>query len=238
MSKFKKSRWSDSEFSKNYRDEASIYLPFRQQFIEITKSRYAHFFDKNIEANVLDLGCGDGLFIHELLTSFSPASITLIDGSAEMLEAAKIRLGENRNLNFIHMSFQELLSGELLNDNFDFIYSSLAIHHLPFEEKKQMYAYIYKLLSPSGCFVHYDVVVPPSTKIEKWYLSLWRQWIKEHPAKEMCEKLLGIPDQYKDNTDNIPDTLASQMEVLGEIGFKEVDCYFKYGIFSLFGGVK
>jgi tRNA (cmo5U34)-methyltransferase len=238
MSKFEESRWTDSEFSQSYRDEANVYLPFRRQFIETTKSLYAYFVDANVEAKVLDLGCGDGLFIQELLKTFFPASVMLVDGSNEMLEAAKKRLGENTNLNFIQASFQNLLAGELLNQNFDFIYSSLAIHHLPFEEKKKLYTYIHKLLSPGGCFIHYDVVVPPSVKIEKWYLSLWRQWIKEHPVKEMREKLLEIPDQYKENPDNIPDTLGSQLQALEQIGFKEVDCYFKYGIFSLFGGFK
>ncbi|MBL7180607.1 MAG: class I SAM-dependent methyltransferase [Desulfobacterales bacterium] len=238
MSKFEESRWADSEFSQNYRDEADIYLPFRHQFIEVTKSLYAHFINADIEVRILDLGCGDGLFIQKLLKSFSPASVTLVDGSAEMLEAAKKRLGNNANLNFIKASFQDLLSGGVLNESFDFIYSSLAIHHLPFKEKKHLYTYIHKLLSPGGCFVHYDVVVPPSREIEKWYLSLWRQWIEEHPDKGASKALLNIPEQYKENPDNTPDTLKSQLEALEEIGFKEVDCYFKYGNFSLFGGIK
>jgi tRNA (cmo5U34)-methyltransferase len=50
--------------------------------------------------------------------------------------------------------------------------------------------------------------------------------------------LLGIPDKYKANPDNIPDTLESQLEVLKDIGFEDVDCYCKYGIFSMFGGSK
>jgi tRNA (cmo5U34)-methyltransferase len=74
--------------------------------------------------------------------------------------------------------------------------------------------------------------------LEKWYLSLWRQWIAEHREKERREDLLGIPDQYKRNPDNTPDTLESQLEALQSIGFKEVDCYYKYGIFCLFGGRK
>lgn len=238
MSKFEESRWTNREFSRNYRDKANIYLPFRREFIGTAKSLYGYFFDAKNENNVLDLGCGDGLFIEELLKTFSPTSITLVDGSNEMLEAAQKRLGKKENINFIQASFQSLFSGQLLNQDFDFIYSSLAIHHLPLEEKKRLYSYIYKLLSPGGCFVHYDVVVPVSTKIENWFLSLWRQWIKEHPDKEMSENLLGIPDQYKKNTDNMPDTLGSQLQALTQIGFKEVDCFLKHGIFSLFGGFK
>ena len=238
MSKFEKTRWADNEFAQNYRDDANIYLPFRSQFIEVAKSLYGHFVNKNVSAKILDLGCGDGLFVQELLKTYSPGHISLVDGSVEMLDAAKKRLGNNENINFIKASFQDLLAGKLLNEHFDFVYSSLAIHHLLFEEKKNLYAYIHKHLSPGGCFVHYDVVAPSSEKIETWYLALWRQWIKEHPSKERSEKLLGIPEEYKANHDNVPNTLASQLEALEEIGFKEVSCHFKYGIFTLFGGFK
>ncbi len=40
----------------------------------------------------------------------------------------------------------------------------------------------------------------------------------------------------KVNPDNIPDTLESQLEALKDIGFNNVDCFYKYGIFALFGG--
>jgi tRNA (cmo5U34)-methyltransferase len=238
MTQFQTSRWAENEFSQSYRDAANIFLPFRSQFIEITKSFFEHFISQNAQAKVLDLGCGYGLFIQELLKSFTPAKVRLVDGSNEMLDAAKERLGKQTNLFFTQASFQELLSNDPLNENFDFIYSSLAIHHLPFEEKQKLYSYIYNHLSIGGYFVHYDVVVPPSEKLERYYLSIWRQWIKEHPAIEKRKELIGIPEEYKDNKDNVPDTLDSQLRAMKEIGFKDVDCFFKCGIFSLFGGFK
>jgi tRNA (cmo5U34)-methyltransferase len=238
MSKFEKTQWIESEFTQNYRDDAKIYLPFRSQFIFVTKSIYSYFNNvKSTDAKILDLGCGDGLFIQEFLKSFSPLSVTLIDGSSEMLESAKKRLKNKTNTNFINSTFQELLKKKSLKGNFNFIFSSLAIHHLSFVEKKQLYKYIYKLLSKGGLFLNYDVVIHPSKKTEKYYLSLWRQWIEEQPS-ERSKMLLGIPEQYKKNRDNIPDTLKLQLETLEKIGFKDVDCYFKYGLFVLFGGIK
>ena len=238
MSQFEESRWAYNEFSQKYRDEANIYLPFRSLVIEISKSLYQEFISKNIETKILDLGCGDGLFILELLKSVTPSRVTLMDGSAEMLEAAKKRLTGKKNINFVHASFQELIANDPLKENFHFIYSSLAIHHLPLEEKNKLYTYIYEHLSSGGFFILYDVVLPPSAKLEKFYLSLWREWIKEHSIKESRENLLGIPEQYKGNPDNIPDTLESQLEALKDVGFSNVDCFYKYGIFSLFGGSK
>lgn len=238
MVNFEKTRWAENEFAQNYRDDADIYLPYRHQFIEVTKSIYLNFIgDKDSKAKILDLGCGDGFFIEEFLKTFSPSSITLLDGSPEMLEAAKKRLKNNANINFINTSFQELVKKKLIKGKFNFIFSSLAIHHLTYEEKKLLYIYIYKLLSKDGVFLNYDVVVHQSKKTEKYYLALWRQWIEKHPSGR-SKMLLGIPEQYKKNKDNIPDTLKLQLETLENIGFKDVECYIKYGLFALFGGSK
>lgn len=155
-----------------------------------------------------------------------------------MLAAAQERLGSRENVNYTRASFQSLLAKDPLNETYDFIYSSLAIHHLPFEEKKSLYAYIYDHLSTGGFFLHYDVVTPPSEGLETSYMAMWRQWIEKHPGIENRSDLMGIPDAYKDNQDNIPDTLDSQLRALEDLGFKHVDCYFKYGLFSLFGGGK
>jgi tRNA (cmo5U34)-methyltransferase len=48
----------------------------------------------------------------------------------------------------------------------------------------------------------------------------------------------GLPDLYKSKKDNNPSPLFDQLQVLEKTGFKDVDCFFKYGIFALFGGTK
>ena len=67
---------------------------------------------------------------------------------------------------------------------------------------------------------------------------LWQEWINAHAANSQRESLLSVPQQYKDNPDNVPDRLLPQLQALQRIGFKNVDCYFKYGIFAMFGGSK
>lgn len=238
MTEFEETLWTDSEFIQHYQENANTYLPFRNQFIELAKSVFGYYVKGASRTRILDLGCGDAFFTRELLKKYSPDHITLVDGSDEMLQAAKKQLGESEKFSFIKASFQDLLTGEILNGDFDFVYSSLAIHHLPFTQKKELYSYIFSKLPPDGYFVQYDVVAPSTDTLEKYYLSLWKQWIKDHPNKERAEKLIDIPEQYKANPDNIPDTLSSQLQALKEIGFREVSCHFKYGIFVLFGGLK
>ncbi|MDU9048601.1 MAG: class I SAM-dependent methyltransferase [Candidatus Electrothrix sp. Rat3] len=235
---FEESHWAESDFSQNYRDAADIFLPFRQQCIGVITSLFGHFIARNSQATVLDLGCGDGVVVQKLLASYQPAKVHLLDGSEEMLAAARKRLGERKNISYTQASFQNLLTSDPLQERFDFIYSSLAIHHLLFEQKKTLYQYIYNHLSDGGCFINYDVVLSPSEQLEEYYLSAWTESIKTHPGIEGRETLLSIPHEYKENTDNIPDTLESQLAALKEVGFQDVDCSFKHGIFAVFGGRK
>ena len=83
-----------------------------------------------------------------------------------------------------------------------------------------------------------DVVLPPTKTLERWYLSQWKEWIDTNVSEDKKSEVLPIPQKYKDNPDNTPDTLSSQLESLKKIGFIDVDCYYKYGIFAIFGGRK
>ena len=44
--------------------------------------------------------------------------------------------------------------------------------------------------------------------------------------------------RYKGLEENKPDTLDDQLNTLRNFGFKDVDCFYKYGIFSMYGGMK
>jgi tRNA (cmo5U34)-methyltransferase len=240
MSSFEKSQWSKVCFAREYRDNADIYVIDRARMLNILKSLYRQFMKNKRKRNILDLGCGDGIVSHELLKTEGSASATLLDGSSGMLDAAKVRLKDFKNVVYVQAGFQELLRKEVLHKNYAFIASSLAIHHLTMKEKKALFRKIYQHLSPGGYFVNIDCVLAPSRTLEQLYMSLWKEWIDEK------KKSLGINGnyfddiirRYKDNKDNKPDTLEDQLKALKTTGFKEVDCYYKYGIFAMFGGRK
>ena len=93
MSQFNESEWVSLESVKDYVDNAENYILERRRMLNIAKSYYKFFlkskFGKTIK--VLDLGCGDGAFIHEILLIDPQIEGTLVDGSEGMLEAAKKR---------------------------------------------------------------------------------------------------------------------------------------------------
>lgn len=240
MTEFNKSNWARAEFSRQYRDNADIFIVERRRMLDILKSFYKHFLGNKRQNKILDLGCGDGILAHELLKVDDVISATLVDGSADMLRKAWERLKDFKNVRFINASFQEIIEKDILQPDFDFIVSSLAVHHLDMAGKISLFKSLYAHLHPGGFFLNIDVILAPSGSLEQWYLKLWQEWMDDRKAA------LGILDsisndiirRYKDNKDNKPDTLDDQLNALKAMGFQEVDCFYKYGIFSIYGGKK
>jgi tRNA (cmo5U34)-methyltransferase len=229
---YKESRWADPEFSGRFANNADNIIFERQRLIGVLKSFYGHFLAGREHVDALDLGCGDGTLAHELMKEFPNFSVMLIDGSEDMLKKAKEGL-HGKRVEFLNASFQEIIGGKHDLPEFDFIFSSLAIHHLTYEEKEDLYAYIRDSLKAGGYFVNIDAVLPPSEELEEWYLDVWREWAETAGSGD-----LDPVTMYKENQDNKPDTLKSQLDMLGRLGFKDVDCYYKNGIFAVFGGGK
>jgi len=240
MTDFKKTNWVNAEFAQQYIDNADIYIVERQRMFDLMLSYYRHFIGSGPDKNVLDLGCGDGVLAHRIVSVDENTAVTLVDGSEEMLLKARTRLKGYPSVRSIHASFQDMINEDVLEGNYDFIVSSMAIHHLTMEEKKKLFKLTYAHLSDNGHFLNIDVVLPPSGTIEEWYLKIWQEWMDMEQSRLGVggEQFDTVIKRYKDNNDNKPDALDDQLEALEEIGYGDVDCYYKYGIFTMYGGRK
>jgi len=247
MSKFEKSEWAEKKHAKEFVENADVYILERKRLFNILKSFYRYFLlNSELERpiKVLDLGCGNGALTMELVKEDDKIQATLVDGSSEMLKNARENLKNHDHVRYIHKTFQELLKSEsegddISVDEFDLVVSSLAIHHLHTEEKKSLFQYIYDHLNSGGFFLNIETVKAPSDELESWYRVLWSEWILENQVKlEVKTSFEYLPEQYKNNPDNHPDKLQDQLDALKSVGFQQVDCYYKYGIFSIYGGMK
>jgi tRNA (cmo5U34)-methyltransferase len=238
MTGFTDSRWSEAAFSQGYRDSADDFIPDRTGLIGITRFLYHHFMGRRTGNSVLDLGCGDGLFVHELFRIDPDLEATMVDGSAEMLAAARQRLAAHPRTSFVQATFQEILSRDPFEAMFDFVLSSLAIHHLGTDQKEALFGYVFSHLNQGGMFVIVDVVRAPTDTLENAYLALWEDWILRNREPSKRTELQAVPGKYRANPDNRPDSLMFQLRALEMIGFRNVDCFYKNGIFAAFGGTK
>ena len=240
MTQFDGTRWSEKDFAYRYLEEADFRILDRRRLLDILKSFYKHFLGVAEGKRVLDLGCGDGILIHELLGIDDSISATLIDGSEDMLNRARERLAGFPNICFLRASFQELLTTSIPLPNFDLVVSSLAIHHLASSEKKSLFGFIHSHLVHGGYFVNIDIVRSPAEALEMWYIELWRQWMIEketglNPGSS-CEGVIQSC-QEKAHYSRL-DTLSDQLNALDDIGYVDVDCFYKHGIFTVYGGRK
>jgi len=238
MTDFTKTNWAKAEFGRNYLEKADIYIVERRRMFSILRSFMGHFLSSSGKKQILDLGCGDGILTEELLQVDSSLTVTLLDGSDDMLAKARQRLGKFGDFRYVRASFQELLEKDVLAERYAFVVSSMAVHHLTLSEKIMLFKRIHSLLEDGGYFVNIDVVLPPTEALDQWYIKLWKDWMDDKKSS------LGLDDEpseniikrYKDLSENKPDTLEGQLKALREIGFSEVDCFYKYGIFTIFGG--
>ncbi len=240
MTEFNKSNWAKADFSQEYREKADIYIVERRRMFTIMKSFYRHFPGGRQNNALLDLGCGDGIVTHELLSVDNSISATLIDGSGDMLDKARERLEGFNNISYIRASFQEMLERDILGQDFDFIVSSMAIHHLTMDEKRGIFRLIHSHLKTGGYFMNIDVILAPTETLDQWYMNIWEEWMDEKKASLGMESdpSRNIIRRYKELEENKPDTMDDQLNALRDIGFKDVDCYYKYGIFTIYGGLK
>jgi tRNA (cmo5U34)-methyltransferase len=239
VSDFNKSVWADHIYAQNYLNKADIYVMERRKMFWFVSSLCSHFFHARQPLRLLELGFGDGALTEELLRTNNSMSVTLLDGGEGMLEKARERLKIYQDIGFIEATFQELLGGSISLETYDLCVSSMAIHHLEMAEKASLFRLIASCLNPGGRFVNVDVVLPPSGELEGWYFDIWGDWLSHMMQKydirdETPEDLMR---RYKDpSTMNRPDTLEDQLKAMNAAGFAEVDCYFKSGIFVVFGG--
>jgi len=102
--------------------------------------------------SVLDVGCGTGTFAISLAASRPDAEVVGIDGDAEILAIAKAKDGATA------VDWRQGLAGTLPfgAGSIDVVTTSLVLHHLLPEQKREAMAEAKRVLKPGGRFLIAD----------------------------------------------------------------------------------
>ena len=239
MTEFDETLWAEHEYAQEYRDNADHYVQERATLYKILVSFYRHFVGASQSKRALDLGCGDGALAQQLLLADPTVELTLLDGSPDMLESTRRRFQSQTNAQYILSTFEAVIEGATPLPMFDFIGSSLAIHHLSMPGKIGLFQQIYAHLNDGGAFLNIDTVFPNQPVYTDWYYDLWREWIVDRQQRlKLTETFDHLPQRARHNPENKLDSLQAQLEALTQVGFKDVECHYKYNIFVVFGGRK
>jgi SAM-dependent methyltransferase len=165
---------------------------------------------------VLDLGAGDGRLLELVLHARPGASGVAVDFSPPMLERLQARFAST-SVEIVDHDLERQLPSL---GTFDVVVSSFAIHHLEHERKRALYHEVWTLLEPGGVFCNLDHVASASPYAHEQFLQA-----------------MGVTPGQEDASNKLLD-VATQLEWLREIGFQDVDCYWKWRELALLMGRK
>lgn len=193
---------------------------------------------------VLDLGCGDGVLGRYLLGAFPGAECIFADFSEPMLEAAREKLGRDGGHRLLKADFSSPAWSENVRQHapFDAVVSGFAIHHLHDERKKELYSEIHGLLSAGGVFLNLEHVKSRTPEVERLFEEFYTDHLHEcflsvDPGASR-EAAADIYRNRPDKEEDKPALAEDQCGWLREIGYRDVDCFFKVFAIAIFGGRK
>jgi len=195
--------------------------------------------------NFLDLGCGDGILGAAVLGEYPTARGVLVDFSEPMLMQAREQLEEYAG----QLAFENLDYGDpaWVNEiqqhgSFDAVVSGYSIHHQPDSRKRPIYEEIFSLLKPGGWFINIEHVSSSAELnidlFEQHYVSARYAIEKQNGGTRTFGQLA---EEYRTRPDKAANILAPvelQCDWLRNIGYEEVDCYFRIFELAVFGGRK
>jgi tRNA (cmo5U34)-methyltransferase len=164
---------------------------------------------------ILDLGTGDGRLLALIKLDHPSTTAMAIDFSPAMLEAARRRFAGDRSITVVAHNLGDPLPNLR---SFDAVVSSFAIHHLIHERKRALYAEIYACLAPGGVFCNLEHVASVTPELHEEFLHR-----------------IGYSPETEDPSNKLLD-LETQLRWLREIGFRDVDCHWKWRELALLTG--
>lgn len=119
--------------------------------------------------HVLDVGCGTGVLTRGARDAAGLGGVAIgIDAAAGMVRVAQETAARLGNRAEFKVAAMERLP--FPDASFDVVLSSLMLHHLPPEAKRQGLTEVYRVLKPGGRLVIADFAQPSKSL---WWLALW-----------------------------------------------------------------
>ena len=166
-------------------------------------------------SRILDLGTGAGRLLAMTKQRWPQAEAVGVDFSPTMLELSRARFADDSSITIVTHNLDQPLPSLGV---FDVVLSSFAIHHVVHERKRSLYTEVFDLLVPGGVFCNLEHVASPTPRSHEEFL-----------------RAMDIAIENDDPSNKLLD-METQLHWLREIGFTDVDCYWKWRELALLSG--
>jgi tRNA (cmo5U34)-methyltransferase len=234
--------WS-AESSAVYRQLASVAVPAREEQVATLLSLLP--FGRDEAFHVVELASGEGMLSQAILEAFPAATVLALDGEESMRQATAARLrpyGERAQVAAFDIAGVKWYSAL---ESADVVVSSLCVHHLHGQGKRDLFTMVHDCISARGCLLIADLVQPQRLEARNLFAATW-----DHSAEERSRVQTGdtaLYDlflrehwnyyRYPDPFDQ-PSPLFDQLRWLKEAGFAVVDCFWMQAGHAIYGGYR
>ncbi len=233
------SAWKNQSVVDNFLTKTREARPFGAEQLDIMLRLISN--SQPVVNNFIDLGCGDGLLANTIMNQYPDSNGLLLDYSPSMISAAKTRMSAFKNKKIIQSDLSDSKWLDNVINRPGVIVSGYAIHHLKNGRKYELFEEIFEILKPGGIFINMDHV----SSVSEFGYNLFNEFIvdtlyekmdadKKQSKADLMKEYLNRPDQ----SENILLSVITQCDWLKEIGFKDVDIFFKCFESSMYAGIK
>ncbi len=231
----------DETSSRDFIDLGRFFVPEREEQI----AAVLDLIPDPGDGLLVDLCCGEGLLSRALLEHFPQARVLAMDLSPAMLAQARVTCASASD-RFATRPFDLAdRSWRTFSEPVRAFVSSLAIHHLDGDGKRQLYRDLAAALAPGGALVIADLVLPatpaaPARAAKAWDDAVRRRSLELSgglgPYEKFREMQWNLWAETEPDPIDKPSTLLDQLRWLEEAGLTGVDvCWMKAG-HAVFGG--
>ncbi len=174
--------------------------------------------------NVYDIGCSTGKLLRRLREKRETKDC--IGSEVNETKYIGLEINEEFSKDFIQEKNFKLIEEDLLNydsfDNASLITSVFTLQFISQKDRKKILQKIYDGLNDGGAFIFSEKIISESAKIENIQTFLYYSFKRQNfSAEEILDKEVNLRSIMK------PVTLEQNMKMLKEVGFKDIDIFWR-----------
>lgn len=184
------------------------------------------------DTNVYDIGTSTGEGLNNLISHHKNKHINYIgiDNSEDMIKKAKENLS-NKNITLIN---GDITNPDIEIHNASFITSILTLQFIPQRKRKQVIEKAFQGLNKGGALVIVEKVIGNNARFDEMFIELYHDFklsnkLSEQEIFAKSRAIRGVMT---------PNTVQENINILQDVGFKDVDIFFKWCNFVGFIAIK
>ncbi len=183
--------------------------------------------------DLIDVGCGAGNYSLKVLQSVPNLNVTLIDLSQNMLDRAAARVGAatGGTVKTVQSDIREI---SLAPQSADIIVAAAVLHHLRTDDEWQtVFRRFYEALRSGGSIWIFDLVEHSVPEVQRLQWRMYGEYLSNFKDDAYRDHVFAYVEK-----EDTPKPLVFQLDLLREVGFRQVDVLHKHSCFAAFGAVK